>query len=205
VFLAGPNGAGKSTFFDEYLAPLGLPFVNADRVAAALRAADSRASADETDRRAFATAEALRDAFVESRLSFCTESVFSDPVGSKLAFLERARERGYSVLLIFIGLERVDLSVARVMQRVGHGGHDVADAKLHARFPRVLDNVRAAALAVEEAFLFDNSSYDTPFRLVLEYARGKVVRMHPPLPAWTRRLPGVRSPATHRAASRRRM
>jgi predicted ABC-type ATPase len=199
VFLAGPNGAGKSTFFEEYLAPLGLPFVNADRVAAALRAADADASADETDRRAFATAEALRDAFVESRLSFCTESVFSDPVGAKLALLDRAREHDYAILLVFIGLERVDLSVARVMQRAGRGGHDVADTKLHARFPRVLANLRAAVGAVDEAFLFDNSSSDVPFRLVLQYARGKVVRMHPPLPAWTRRLPGVRPPGARPA------
>ena len=30
VVLAGPNGAGKSTFYDTYLAPLGIRFVNAD-------------------------------------------------------------------------------------------------------------------------------------------------------------------------------
>jgi putative protein kinase ArgK-like GTPase of G3E family len=36
VMLAGSNGAGKSTFHDAYLAPLGLPFVNADRIAAGL-------------------------------------------------------------------------------------------------------------------------------------------------------------------------
>lgn len=76
VFLAGPNGAGKSTFFDEYLAHLGLPYVNADRVAAALRAADATALPDEIDRRAFSVAEAFRGAFVDARLSFCTESVF---------------------------------------------------------------------------------------------------------------------------------
>jgi predicted ABC-type ATPase len=191
VFLAGPNGAGKSTFFTEYLAPLGLPFVNADRVAAALRAADATASPDEIDRRAFSAAEAFRGAFVESRLSFCTESVFSDPVGAKLKFLQRARERGYGVLLIFIGLDSPDLSVARVMQRVAHGGHDVPDATLNARFPRVLKNLRAAVSLVDEAFLFDNSSYAAPYRLVVQYAQGEVVRLQPPLPMWTRGLPGV--------------
>ena len=34
VMLAGPNGAGKSTFFTSYLARLGLPFLNADVLAA---------------------------------------------------------------------------------------------------------------------------------------------------------------------------
>ncbi|HET7344169.1 MAG TPA: zeta toxin family protein, partial [Methylomirabilota bacterium] len=107
VFLAGSNGAGKSTFFDIYLADLGLPFVNADRVAAALRQADPAAA--DVDRRAFAEAERLRRAFVESGLAFCTETVFSDPAGAKLGLLREARRRGYSVILIFIGLESAQL------------------------------------------------------------------------------------------------
>jgi predicted ABC-type ATPase len=32
--IAGPNGAGKSTFFRTYLADAGLPFINADLIAA---------------------------------------------------------------------------------------------------------------------------------------------------------------------------
>jgi len=31
--LAGPNGAGKTTFFELFIAPSGLPFVNADFIA----------------------------------------------------------------------------------------------------------------------------------------------------------------------------
>ena len=34
IMLAGPNGAGKSTFYQTYLAGLGLPFLNADVLAA---------------------------------------------------------------------------------------------------------------------------------------------------------------------------
>ena len=33
VVLAGPNGAGKTTFFELFIAPSGLPFVNADFIA----------------------------------------------------------------------------------------------------------------------------------------------------------------------------
>jgi predicted ABC-type ATPase len=194
VLLAGPNGSGKSTFFTEYITGLGLPFVNADRVAAALRVADPTARTDEVDLRAFSVAEAFRGAFVEARLSFCTESVFSDPVGAKLKFLARARERGYDVILIFIGLESPELSRARVMQRVAHGGHDVPDAKLAARFPRVLANLRRAVSLAQEAFLFDNSSYDEPYRLVALYVEGQLAGQHPPLPSWTRGLPGLGQP-----------
>jgi len=191
LFLAGPNGAGKTTFFETYLESLGLPYVNADRIAHDLRGADPTASRDEVDRRAFTEAERLRAAFVEAGLSFCTETVFSDPERAKLRLLEQARAHGATVFLIFIGLESPALSVARVKQRVAQGGHDVPDEKLRARFPRTLANLRAALSIVDEAFLFDNSSYDSPYRPVAVYLGGRLASRHPPLPRWTEGLPGL--------------
>lgn len=191
IFLAGSNGSGKTTFFEEYLENLGLPYVNADRIARLLRDADPNASSAEIDRRAFTEAETLRAALVEAGVSFCTETVFSDPARAKLSFVEGARARGFAVILIFIGLASPALSVARVKQRVQQGGHDIPDEKLHARFPRTLANLAAAVAIVDEAFLFDNSFYDTPYRIVAVYEHGRLVNRHPPLPTWTRRLPGL--------------
>jgi predicted ABC-type ATPase len=191
VFLAGPNGAGKSTFFEAYLAQLGIPFVNADRFARLLRDGDPGAGADDVDRRAFEETEKLRRAFVDAELSFCTETVFSDPAGAKLTLLRRARQRGFTIFLVFVGLSGPDLSVARVAQRVREGGHDVADAKLERRFPRTLKNLAAAIPLVDEAFLFDNSSAAAPFRPVAHYVAGALVTRHPPIPPWAQGLPGL--------------
>jgi predicted ABC-type ATPase len=191
MFVAGPNGSGKSTFFAEYLDRLGLPYVNADDIARMLRARTPRASPDTVDRRAFVEAERLRAALVDAGVSFCTETVFSDPKGAKLALLATARERGFAVFLIFICLDSTALSVARVRQRVRQGGHDVPEAKLRARFPRTLANMRAAIPIADEAFLFDNSSFDTPYRAVAVYRQGRLVSRHPPLPPWTQGLPGL--------------
>ncbi|HEU5320253.1 MAG TPA: hypothetical protein VFX28_05595, partial [Methylomirabilota bacterium] len=146
---------------------------------------------DEVDRLAFREAERLRAAFVEARLPFCTETVFSDPAGAKLSLLRQARARGFAVFLIFIGLDGAELSIARVRQRVLQGGHDVPDAKLRARFPRTLANLAAAVSVVDEAFLFDNSSADHPYRAVAVYRDGHLVGRHPPLPPWARGLPGL--------------
>lgn len=62
ILLAGPNGAGKSTFFDLHVRPvLGerLPFINADNIAAAIRAS-SNFSPVEVERVAFREVEARR-------------------------------------------------------------------------------------------------------------------------------------------------
>jgi len=191
IVLAGSNGSGKTTFFDEYLQQLGLPYVNADRLADALRNAAPAAPNDDVDRRAFEEAERLRGAFVEARVSFCTETVLSDEVGAKLQFLRDARTAGFVVVLIFVGLDSPQLSVARVMQRVRAGGHDIPDEKLHARFPRTLQNLRAAITIVDDAFLFDNSSVDDPYRIVAVYHGGQLVSRHSPLPPWSAGLPGL--------------
>lgn len=191
VVLAGPNGAGKSTFFAEYLHGLGLLFVNADHIARLLREAEPRIPGAQLERRAFEEAERLRTDLIDLRFAFCTETVFSDPAGAKLEFMERARASGFVVLLVFIGLAGPVLSVARVATRASRGGHDVSNDKLFARFPRTLKNLRAAVSVVDKAFLFDNSSAGAPYRPVAVYADGRLAEQFPPLPAWTRGLPGL--------------
>jgi predicted ABC-type ATPase len=86
VAIADPNGAGKTTFFHAHLASAGLRFVNADVLAAELAIGPYEAAR---------LADALRRALVEREESFVFETVFSDPVGAKVAFLEDAARRGY--------------------------------------------------------------------------------------------------------------
>lgn len=191
LFLAGPNGAGKSTFFQLYLSDLGWPFVNADEIGRVLREEAIPGSAEDFDRAAFVRAEELRKARLAAGASFCTETVFSDPAGSKLEFLGLAQGLGYHVILVFIGLDSPELSVARVMQRVELGGHDVPDAKLLARYPRTIANLKAAIPLVDDAYLFDNSSASDPFRMVAIYSEGQLVLQNEPLPGWALGLPGL--------------
>jgi predicted ABC-type ATPase len=191
VVLAGPNGAGKSTFFAEHLHGLGLLFVNADHIARLLRDAEPRLSTPQLERRAFEEAERLRADLIDLRFAFCTETVFSDPVGAKLDFMHRARAAGFVVVLVFIGLASPALSVARVATRVARGGHDVPNDKLLARYPRTLKNLVASVTAVDRAFVFDNSSLGTPYRPVAIYADGRVSERFSPVPRWARGLPGL--------------
>jgi len=175
LFLAGPNGAGKSTFFEAFLKESGLPFVNADRIAAALGVSDAEAAA---------AADAARKQLLAEGMSFITETVFSDPVGAKLQFLRDAIGADYHVTLFFVGLSSAQLSGARVSQRVRAGGHDVPPERLERRFRHSLANLGQALTFVPEAHVYDNSSSDVPYRLVLNVQEGRTEFAADPLPAW---------------------
>ena len=135
VVLAGPYGAGKTTFFQAHLAAAGLRFVNADLLAREL---------DLEAYQAAAAADALRGELIRQRESFITETVFSDPVGAKLAVFTQAMVHGYTVVLLYIGVGSGERSDERVAMRVSQGGHDVPPDRIASRFPRLLGNLRAA-------------------------------------------------------------
>src|SRR4029077_1139373 len=177
--LAGPNGAGKTTFFHAHLASAGLRFVNADVLAAELAIEPYEAAR---------LADALRKALVGREESFVFETVFSDPVGDKVAFLEEAAGRGYVVVLCYIGLAGPDQSTERVAMRVSQGGHDVPDDKLLARFPRTLDNLQLAIRRLPHVLIYDNSDLGAPFRQVAVFAQGQLRHLQEPAPEWLRPL-----------------
>lgn len=175
IFLAGPNGAGKTTFYEAYLKRTGLPFINADQLALAFRLSDAEAAQ---------AADRLREDFLDQKTSFMSETVFSDPVGAKLAYLRRAMDSGFRLRLIFIGIPSPTLSASRVAGRVRHGGHDVPTDRLERRYHQSLKNLAAALEFVDEALVIDNSTSANPYQLVLRTRAGRLVSRADPLPAW---------------------
>jgi predicted ABC-type ATPase len=175
VAIAGPNGAGKSSFFAEHLALSGLDFVNADVLAETL-AIDAYAAAS--------LAEELRQQRIERRESFIFETVFSDPVGDKVEFLKSAEKIGYSVFLIFIGIDDPELSSDRVAMRVSQGGHDVPVRKLTERYPRVMKNLKRALAELQNVWVYDHSDLEIGYRLVAIKENGQEIALLDPTPEW---------------------
>jgi predicted ABC-type ATPase len=175
VALAGPNGAGKTTFYEAFLRPTGLRFINADLLTQDL-ALEPYAAAE--------VAGVLRERLLAERESFIFETVFSDPVGDKLGFLKRAASEGYTVVVCFIGVSGPDVSEERVAMRVSQGGHDVPTEKLAERFPRTLANLKAAIRELPHVWVFDNGNLAQPFRKAAVFRDGRRVEVHPPIPDW---------------------
>lgn len=146
---AGPNGSGKSTLYDLYSVQSDgfkkLPFINAYETSVNLNIGRYEAAKfvrDESDR------------LISENVSFCWETVFSQPV--KVDYLQYAKACGYQVVLYAVGTDHPDISVENVVKRVEQGGHDVGHEQIIWRWKSFtsVDLYRALRCA-SEAYLFN--------------------------------------------------
>ncbi|MEA5454724.1 zeta toxin family protein [Sinomonas sp. JGH33] len=176
--LAGPNGAGKTTFVERVLGPsTGLPFINADAIAAHKWPGAEVEHSYEAAR----AADDQRNTLLAAGASFITETVFSHP--SKVELVERAAAHGYLVTLHVIMIPE-ETTVRRVDYRASHGGHSVPESKIRGRYSRLWSHVAAARLVADRSRFYDNSKAASPFRLVAVYEHG-VEAGESQWPPWT--------------------
>lgn len=183
IVLAGPNGAGKSTLYETRVAPrFAGPLINADLIQKNELGDPSPEAAYEAAR----LASERRSEFLRAGRDFVTETIFSHP--SKLELIGAARMAGFTVIVMHVGLETADLSVARVAGRVEEGGHPVPEDKIRARYTRGGALIRQAVLIADRGMVFDNSALNAPPTRCVVFARGRLVSALPLLPGWMRTL-----------------
>lgn len=176
--LAGGNGSGKSTFYKHYLETRGIKFLNADLIAKEINPDHPETVSYE----AANAAKDIREEMLDKGEVFCFETVFSHP--SKIEFVQLAKAKGYSVVLVYIHLNDSSLNEARVHQRTTEGGHDVPTDKIHSRIPRTMQCIKRAAMLVDEVWILDNSSESDRFKQIAVKKNDKIeIKVDPP-PEW---------------------
>jgi predicted ABC-type ATPase len=197
LVIAGHNGAGKSTCYREYLRDVMAPFIqehiDPDAIEREIRAEWTEAPLSDDDFSLLASKEAerLRRLYLNSATAFSMETVFSDPVGDKLGFLQEAIRRGYFVVLLAVGLDSPEKSKLRVALRVSRGGHNVKPERSEARYPRVLKNLSRAVELVSLALVVDNSQDNLEdgcgaYFAFAHFANGECIEMESDIPPWWR-------------------
>jgi predicted ABC-type ATPase len=153
--IAGPNGSGKTTFAKEFL-PLYAKcrnFINADLIAQGLSPFSPQTAAIHAGRLVL---KQIRD-FSEKRIDFSFETTLSGKI--HLPLLRSLQQKGYSVRLFFLWIPAVNLSLARIKERVSLGGHHVPSADVRRRFDRSIHNFFKIYGPLVDAWdLFDNSA-----------------------------------------------
>jgi predicted ABC-type ATPase len=181
--LAGCNGAGKSSLGGEAFQAEGIPYFNPDLAAREAIATASAAGRILTQGEANAWAweegvTRLRRAIAQ-RGNYALETTLGGE--TIVGLLLEAAAAGLDVNVWFVGLDSLELHVARVAQRVARGGHDIPRADIERRYVRGRLNLIRLLPSLNQLVVYDNSapaSADVPSRkgprLLLRWVGGAI-------------------------------
>jgi predicted ABC-type ATPase len=152
--IAGCNGAGKTTASFTILPEIieCKEFVNADEIAKGL-------SPFQPDKVAFEAGRIMLKRIaelLESQETFAFETTLS--TRSYKLKVEEAKQKGYTVTLLFFWLQNMELAKERVRIRVTEGGHNIESSVIERRYIKGIKNLFDIYLPiVDGALIFDNS------------------------------------------------
>ena len=171
TIIGGVNGCGKSSLTGALKAErsdLGL-LIDVDKLAAQLGSPVEGGKA------------AVRkiDECLEKGISFTQETTLSGARTERT--IRRAKERGYTIRLYYIGLDTMEESLGRIANRVAKGGHDIPREDVERRFSTRFADVLRVLPYCDEARFFDN---DNGFVEVAEYRNGELIPRVSNPPRW---------------------
>jgi predicted ABC-type ATPase len=152
--IAGCNGAGKTTASFTILPEIieCKEFVNADEIAKGL-------SPFQPEKVAFEAGRIMLNRIAELldyKESFAFETTLSSVTYKQK--IEEAKEKGFTVTLLFFWLQNVELAKERVKIRVSEGGHNIETDVIERRYLKGIKNLFNVYLPiVDGALIFDNS------------------------------------------------
>jgi len=152
--IAGCNGAGKTTASLTILPEIieCKEFVNADEIAKGLSPFQPEKVAFESGRIMINRINEL----LKAGENFAFETTLS--TRSYKNKIIQAKEKGYTITLLFFWLKNVELAIERVKIRVEEGGHNIPENVIERRYFRGINNLFKIYLPiVDGALIFDNS------------------------------------------------
>lgn len=171
TIIAGPNGAGKTTFALTYLPETAhcRNFVNADLIAAGLSPLSPERERVAASRLFLAE---IRQ-YIKRREEFAFETTLSGRTYLKL--IRELLADGWEVRLFYLWLPSVEMSLARVAERVAHGGHDIPRDDIIRRYPRSIDNLLEHYSPLCSSTICLDNSGPAPEVIFVQDANGRVV------------------------------
>lgn len=156
--IAGCNGAGKTTASRTILPEIinCNIFINADDIAKDLNPKDPDAAAFTAGRTMLQQLEEL----ISKGVDFAFETTLSTKTYQFL--IDRAKARGYKVVLIYFWLESIELAQQRVRDRVRKGGHNIPNEIIGRRYKRGLENFFKIYNSICNPWILCNNSDVSP-------------------------------------------
>ncbi len=161
--LAGCNGAGKTTASYTFLPEIldCREFVNSDEFAKSLSPFDPSVASVAASRFMLRRIHYLLD----SNATFSIETTLA--TRSLVSIIKDARERGYTITLIYLWLQNPELAIQRVRDRVESGGHNIQEDVLRRRYAVGIKYLFEIYMPLCDSWMIGDNT-NPPFSLVAE-------------------------------------
>ena len=146
IIVGGANGVGKTTFAYQYSREFKIDYLGADAIVEVI---DKRLN-DNIELKAGKQFFKKLDEYYSINESVIIESTLSGVGLAKR--IEKFKENGFTIYLLFIFLDDVNLCKNRVAARVKKGGHNVPEKDIERRFYRSFSNFRKIYLPVADTW-----------------------------------------------------
>ena len=130
IIVAGSNGSGKSTLTRRTFQRSNLPVIDPDAIARQINPYSPESVSIAAGRQAIN----LTRNYLDNGQSFIAETTLSG--NNYLRIMDKAKEKGFEISLIYIGINNIDTSINRVELRVQRGGHNVPPLDIRRRYER---------------------------------------------------------------------
>jgi predicted ABC-type ATPase len=171
--IAGCNGAGKTTASFTILPEMldCKEFVNADEIAKGLSPFQPESVSFHAGRIMIARIDEL----LNSGVDFAFETTLTTL--SYINTIQFAKEKGYTISLLYFWLNDVNLAIERVKTRVNEGGHNIPEETIRRRYSRGIINLTTKFITVCDYWIVINNS-GRPFTFVAEGQGDSELKVH---------------------------
>lgn len=175
MVFAGTNGAGKTTtyYLGKKHIPLlsSIPYIKPDEIAVSYGigqvAAGKMAILERNER-------------IQKGESFIFETTFSGK--SEELLLRKAKELGYLINVVLVGLGNTDLHNLRIGERASKGGHFVGPEVVERRYEKLITKYPTLIELSDQLFVVDNSKNHAKIAAIIK--EGRMVSKREVVPKW---------------------
>lgn len=96
--------------------------------------------------------------------------------------IKKAKEKGFYIVMNYIGVDNPNIAKERVKIRVLEGGHGIPEDAIERRYYESLENLKELLIVCNEINIYDNTN---KFRHIGYICNGKIIWKKDILPEWS--------------------
>ncbi len=180
TLFAGVNGAGKTSMYRAlYLESKNMGYrINTDEIVSKMGSWKD----NKLQMQAGKEAVALINKYLEEGSTFHQETTLAGK--TILKTIEKAKARGFYVVMNYIGVDSSEIAKKRVAMRVAKGGHGIEPKTLEKRYYQSLEHLKEAFKICDEVHIYDNT---TEMIQVMYIKEAKILWQDENVPAWVKK------------------